>query len=120
MKKYKQLTLAQRYQIQSLLQAGLNQSSIAKQLEVHRSTISRELKRNTPNRGRTATPYIGEHAQRKTDSRHSSKAKQILLTDQLKARIASLMPYEKWSPELISKRLAMEGETCVSHETIYK
>ena len=57
---------------------------------------------------------------RKTDSRHSSKAKQILLTDQLKARIASLMPYEKWSPELISKRLAMEGETCVSHETIYK
>ena len=39
MKKYRQLTLAQRYQIQSLLQAGLNQSSIAKQLEVHRSTI---------------------------------------------------------------------------------
>ena len=30
------------------------------------------------------------------------------------------MRYEKWSPELISKRLAMEGETCVSHETIYK
>ena len=120
MKKYKQLTLAQRYQIQSLLQAGLNQSSIAKQLEVHRSTISRELKRNTPNRGRTATPYIGEHAQRKTDSRHSSKATQILLTDPLKARIASLMRYEKWSPELISQRLAMEGEPCVSHETIYK
>ena len=43
MKKYKQLTLAQRYQIEALLQAGITQ--IAIQLGVHKSTISRELKR---------------------------------------------------------------------------
>ena len=30
------------------------------------------------------------------------------------------MQYEKWSPELISKRLNKTGESCVSHETIYK
>ena len=30
------------------------------------------------------------------------------------------MEHEKWSPELIAKRLAKEGERCVSHETIYK
>lgn len=119
MKKYKQLTLGQRYQIQSLLQVGLNQTTIANQLGVHRSTISRELKRNVPRRGRTALQYIGEDAQRKTDHRHSTKEKQVLLTENLKARIAALMNFEKWSPELISKRLKKDGESCVSHETIY-
>lgn len=120
MKKYKQLTLGQRYQIQSLVQAGLNQSAIAEQLKVHRSTISRELRRNTPKRGRTAFQYIGEHAHSKTDCRHMEKTKQTRFTKELKARIASLMEHEKWSPELIAKRLNREGEYCVSHETIYK
>ncbi|WP_180272309.1 helix-turn-helix domain-containing protein, partial [Maribacter sp. 4U21] len=51
---------------------------------------------------------------------HKVKAKAILLTDDLKARIAELMSHNKWSPELIAKRLAKEQEQCVSHETIYK
>ncbi|MBZ9628244.1 helix-turn-helix domain-containing protein [Psychroflexus sp. CAK1W] len=114
------MTLGQIYQIQSLVQAGLNQSDIAEQLKVHRSPISRELRRNTPKRGRTAFQYIGEHAQSKTDFRHLKKTKQVRLTQDLKARIASLMEHEKWSPELIAKRLTKEGEYCVSHETIYK
>jgi len=58
MKKYKQLTLGQRYQIQSLVQAGLNQFAIAEQLKVHKSSISRELKSNTHKRGRTAFYFI--------------------------------------------------------------
>lgn len=120
MKKYKQLSLAQRYQIESLSKAGLSQTGIASLIGVHRSTICRELKRNTPSRGRTANLYIGEHAQRKTDLRHSVKVKQVLLTEELKKRIAGLMKHQKWSPELIAKRLAKEGEHCVSHETIYK
>lgn len=120
MKKYKQLTLGQRYQIESLLQAGLTQTAIANQLGVHRSTISRELRRNTPKRGRTAFSYIGEHAQSKTQKRHSNKSKKTYLTEDLKKRIASLMRFEKWSPELISKRLIKNEEPCVSHETIYK
>ena len=120
MKKYKQLSLAQRYQIESLSKAGLPQTQIASLLYVHKSTICRELKRNTPGRGRTTGQYIGEHAQQKTDLRHCAKAKRILLTEELKKRIAGLMQYQKWSPELIAKRLAKEGEPCVSHETIYK
>jgi IS30 family transposase len=120
MKKYKQLSQAQRYQIESLSKAGLSQTGIASLIGVHRSTICRELKRNTPTRGRTAGQYIGVHAQGKTDLRHSVKAKQVLLTGELKERIAGLMKHQKWSPELIAKRLAKEGEPCVSHETIYK
>ena len=120
MKHYKQLTLSQRYQIQSLLQVGYTQTQIALELSVNKSTISRELKRNIPTRGQTANTYVAEHAQRKTLYRHSSKTKAITLTDHLKARIAELMCHNKWSPELIAKRLAKEEEVCVSHETIYK
>ena len=120
MKKYKQLTLGQRYQIQSLLDAGMNQSGIAKQLGVHRSTISRELARNVPVRGRTAKQYIPVLANDKTRKRHGNKYKSVQLTQALKDRIAGLLKYEKWSPELISKRLSKQGEACVSHETIYK
>jgi IS30 family transposase len=109
MKKHKQLTLGQRYQIQSLLQAGLSQTKIASIIGVHRSTILRELRRNIPKRGRTANSYIAKHAQLKTYTRHV-----------LKQRIVSLLEYEKWSLELISKRLSLNGEFCVSHETIYK
>lgn len=120
MKNYKQLTLSQRYQIESLLQAGLSQTAIASILEVNKSTISRELKRNVAKRGRTANVYKAENAQSKTARRHQEKTKQILLTESLKKRIESLLKYEKWSPELIAKRLGLERETCVSHETIYK
>ena len=91
MKKYKQLTLSQRYQIQNFLQVGLTQTQIAFELGVNKSTISRELTGNIPGRGQTTSKYIGEHAQRKTDYRHHNKVKSILLTDKLKERIANLM-----------------------------
>jgi len=120
MKHYKQLTLPQRYQIQSLIQVGYTQTQIALELGVNKSTISRELKRNIPTRGQTAYRYVAEHAQHKTLYRHSTKPKPIKLTEQLKSRIANLMVHNKWSPELISKRFSKEGKACVSHETIYK
>ena len=44
---YKQLTLDQRYVIPAYLKAGFNKSQIAKELDVHKSTISRELARNS-------------------------------------------------------------------------
>lgn len=120
MKKYKQLNPYQRYQIQALLETAASKNLIAKTLDVHISTIYRELKRNTAKRGRTAGEYIAQNAQRRTDERHKFKRKRVMLTDAMKERIASMLRYEKWSPELISKRLALEGEDCVSHETIYQ
>jgi len=45
--KYRQLTLEKRYQISALIKAGLNQKSIAIELGMHPSTISREFKRNS-------------------------------------------------------------------------
>jgi IS30 family transposase len=56
-KNYNQLSLEQRYQIEALLKAGINQKFIALQTGVHPSTICRELSRNIAKRGRTAGGY---------------------------------------------------------------
>jgi IS30 family transposase len=120
MKKYKQLTVEQRYQIEALIQAGFNQTKIANQLGVHRSTIGRELKRSIPKRGRGSGEYCALNAEIKTRNRHKEKYKIIALTPDLKQSIFDKMTLDKWSPELISKRWKLEGKSTVSHETIYK
>ncbi len=51
MRTYKQLTSEQRYQISALKKMGHRPSEIAQALEVHKSSISRELRRNTGERG---------------------------------------------------------------------
>ena len=51
MKHYSQLTLEQRYIIYSMLKIGLTQSKIAEVIGIHKSTVSRELKRNRGGRG---------------------------------------------------------------------
>jgi IS30 family transposase len=47
MKKYTQLTREQRYPIYLLNKQGYNQTFIAKSMDRNKSTISRELSRNT-------------------------------------------------------------------------
>jgi len=47
MKIYTQLTSEQRYQIYALLKKNHTQTDIAQIIGVHKSTVSRELKRNT-------------------------------------------------------------------------
>ncbi|MCX6051639.1 MAG: helix-turn-helix domain-containing protein [Campylobacterales bacterium] len=70
--KYTQLTLQKRYQISALQKAGLNQKEIAKELLVHPSTISRELRRNRDRvRG-----YQPELAQIQSTKKHQEKSKQ--------------------------------------------
>jgi IS30 family transposase len=48
---YTQLTREQRYQIHALMKAGHNQSEIATIIGSHKSTISREVRRNRGQRG---------------------------------------------------------------------
>jgi len=51
MRTYSQLTQEQRYQIYALKQTGHSPSEIAVVIRVHKSTVSRELKRNRGQRG---------------------------------------------------------------------
>jgi IS30 family transposase len=109
MQKFKQLNLAQRYQIEVLLIADHAQTDIANILKVHKSTISRELSRNIAARGRTAGKCMAENAQRKTTIRHKYKSKYIKFTDELKQEILPLLCHDKWSPELISEPRKEKG-----------
>lgn len=71
-----------------------SQIQIACLLGVHKSIICIELQKNIPSRGRTAVQDIGKNAQSKTDVRHLLKVKQVLLTEELKNRIASLTKHQ--------------------------
>jgi len=51
MRAYTQLTQEQRYQIKALLKMEHSQTEIAKVIGVHRSTVSRDLRRNRGQRG---------------------------------------------------------------------
>ena len=109
---YTQFTQGQRYQIEVLLKTGNNQARIAKVLSVHKSTISRELKRNRGFRG-----YRPKQAHEKAMLRRQEKPKtRIPLTTWVlvDARIK-----QDWSPEQISGRLFMEQGISISHEWIY-
>lgn len=119
-KKYFQLTLQQRYQIEALKNAGHNQSAIAKIIGVNKSTICREFKRNVPLRGCGAKLYVAQKAQKKTDLRHYEKYKPISFSNEMKQDARQMMMVEKFSPELVSAQWPKGGKPGVSHETIYK
>jgi IS30 family transposase len=120
MQKFKHLSLAQRYQIEVLLQTGFTQTEIANQIGVHRSTICRELKRSIPKRGKGSGDYSASNAQRKTNIRHKTKLKYAVFDEEMKASARYLLKVEKYSPELISAYWKKKGEKRVSHETIYQ
>ena len=69
---YKQLTQEQRYHISGLLKAGISKSQIALEIGCNRSTIYRELKRNTGKRG-----YRPKQAQTLANSRKRDGNTQI-------------------------------------------
>lgn len=119
-KKFKQLSPEQRYQIGALLEAGKNNSEIADIIGVHKSTVSRELKRNIGKRGQHAGNYVPRLAQDKTERRHKAKNKFVKLTNTLKEQAAGWLRKEQLSPELIAvewKCLGIEG---VSLECLYQ
>ncbi|MEX2410684.1 MAG: IS30 family transposase [Candidatus Paceibacterota bacterium] len=120
MQKFKQLSLAQRYRIEVLLQTGFTQTEVSKQIGVNKSTISRELKRSVPKRGKGAGSYCATNAQRKTDIRHKTKPKHTVFDENLKERARHLLRMEKYSPELIAAYWKKQDVKGVSHETIYK
>ena len=119
-KKYNQLTLEQRYKIEALIAASKNQTEIANIIGVHRSTICRELKRNTPQRGSGAKIYIAVKASQKALGRHACKAKCVRFTGEMKSDMKQWLVHKRYSPELVAAQWRKDGKPCVSHETLYK
>jgi transposase, IS30 family len=108
---YRQLTCEQRYQIYSLLKIGQAQQEIAKTVGVHKSTISREVRRNLGGRG-----YRPKQAHLLATNRNKKKRSRIS-EDQwnlVKERILFDL-----SPEQVSNDLKKVGLK-ISHEWIYQ
>ena len=112
MKRYYQLTREQRYGIYTLLKTGHNQSQIAAVIGIHKSTISRELRRNRGGRG-----YRYKQAHRLALFRRQCKAKPRI-DGATWAFIEQLIGLD-WSPEQISGWMKKEMDYSVSHEWIY-
>ncbi len=117
--RYRQLTLDERYQIQVLHKAGAKITAIARDLDRHPSTISRELRRNMPAE-LTDQRYLAERAARLTRKRRIEKgARSRKVQGKLQVVVEGLL-MRGWSPEQISGRLRVERGCVVSHETIYQ
>jgi IS30 family transposase len=95
---------------------GLTNAEIARCLGCHRATIGRELRRNsTAHDGR----YRAEKAQEKASGRRSRSRRNQQFTGADFAKVNALLK-QRWSPEQIAGRLALEPELSISHETIYR
>jgi len=110
MRNYKQLNREQRYQIEILNKAGKNQKEMAELLGVSRSTMCRELKRNSGKKG-----YFPKQAQIKADKRRTQATKALKMTAEVIVEIEEKIRLD-WSPEQISGKL----EITISHERIYQ
>ena len=113
--KYKQLNLEKRYQISALIKAGFNQKSIAIELGVHPSTISREFRRNSD----AYRGYNAEFAQVQSVKVERKKKKRFSLSKAVEKYIRAKLKQD-WSPEQISGRMKLDTGIYVVHETIYR
>ena len=113
MNKYKQLTLGQRYEIEVLLGQGKNQKAIAEAIDVDKSTVYREIERNS-----AGGKYRAEEAQRRYTYKQGQRSAYKLKDDMLH-RIEDGLK-EGHSPEQIKGLADLEGVPMVSHESIYK
>jgi IS30 family transposase len=114
MRSYTQLTQEERYHIYAFLKAGFSQSDVAFEIGVHKSTISRELKRNHGQKG-----YRPKQAHVKAVTRRRQAVKYKKMTIQLIAIIDDLIRRD-FSPEQVAGHLKRNYQIRISHETIYQ
>ena len=114
MRTYNQLTSEQRYQISALKRIGHSQTEIAKELEVHKSTISRELSKNTGERG-----YRTRQAHEKARERRAKVTPTKRISAETWEEVEEKLRQD-WSPEQVSGWLEKRQEIRISHEWIYQ
>lgn len=116
MKKYRRIQNEDRCQIHALAKAGRPQAEIGVALGFSQGTVSRELARNSGQRG-----YRFKQAQGKAWARQGkARSRPRKLTARLRRNIARKMRDERWSPEQISFWLRDERGVSISHEWIYR
>jgi len=100
----------------ALRKQGFNKAQIARALGRHRSTVGRELRRNST---RADGRYRASTAQERTNGRRSRSGRNQRFSAEDFALIDELLR-RQWSPEQVAGHLRREGRLSVSHETIYR
>jgi len=117
-KPYKQLSQSEREHIANLLSEGCSLGDIAKAVGRNKSTISRELARNSAPEYRRYTPCRA-HAracERKTEANTHERLKNEFIRQYVRDCLEL-----GWSPEQISGRIRIDHPGCsVNHEAIYQ
>ena len=113
---YRQLTPEERYMLAALRRQGLNQAEIARALGRHRSTVCREVRRNST---RADGHYRAFTAQERTNGRRSRSRRNSHFTAEDFALVDELLR-RQWSPEQVAGYLRRTGRLAISHETIYR
>jgi IS30 family transposase len=112
------LTFQEREFLYRLLKAKKPKAEIAELMGRDRSTIYREIKRNTGGRG-----YRPKQAQRKADQRRLRCRREPKMNDRKLKSLVTRWLKKAWSPDQIAKRLRRDhprnSRMRVSHETIY-
>ena len=116
MRTYRRITYEDRCQIYALRTAGNTQAEIGKVLGFSQGTVSRELARNTGQRG-----YRFQQAHRTAQSRQQPVRHQPRkLTIRVRRALARKLRAERWSPEQMSFWLRATRGVSLSHEWIYQ
>lgn len=115
-KKYCHLQLEQRYKIEALLNAGHKVPVIAIQLSLHKSTVYREIKRNSTKSG----SYSGYAAHERSLEKKERLSLYRKFTPGMERFIRDKLSNEQWSPEQIVGYCKRKGIHMVSHERIYQ
>ena len=117
MNRYRQLTSGERYALSALRKQGCNQAAIARALGRHRSTISREVRRNSKDRvGRVYRPDLADDYARWRRGR-SRRNERFGPSDW---RVVEACLRQQWSPEQAAGWLRRKARLSISHETIYR
>ena len=113
---YKHLTKVQRHQIKALHQAGHSLSFIGDQLNIHKSTVSRELKRNARQWG-SYDPIVAQQIANDRKERFSHNRR---FTPGMEKFIGEKLQTQQWSPEQIKGYCDKHNIPMVSHQRIYQ
>lgn len=112
---YHHLTIEARCQIYTLKSKNYSIRAIADFVQVAPSTISREIRRNTGQRG-----YRYQQAHRlATERRRTASSVHRSWSIELQSQIEWMISAQQWSPEQIAGRLKLRG-IHISHERIYQ